>query len=213
MKAKASTSQFESAPPGTYEARLIKIVDLGTQTEEYNGEKQSPMPKVYLQWELLGDHAKMEDGRPFVQGKRYNFFMSSGCKLRKDIEAGLNIRFSSQEEADDFPFESLLGKPFTLALVLNSNNNIKIASVSGVSQTIISQLPEQVNENFFFDIDDFKQEKFESLNNYWQEMIKESPEYQALGQQTESIVEDVTADLKPPVESFENDDMEDEIPF
>ena len=47
----SSTGTFKSVAPGTYPARCIKLIDLGTQESDYNG-KVNVAHKVLVVWEL-----------------------------------------------------------------------------------------------------------------------------------------------------------------
>jgi hypothetical protein len=60
--------KFELVHEGTYDARLIWLLDLGTHEDTYDGVA-SQKHKMYVGFELIG--TKMEDGRPFMVGKSY----------------------------------------------------------------------------------------------------------------------------------------------
>ena len=71
-KTKMSLTVSESAggnflpcPPGTFLARCSRIIDMGTQQTEYQGEKKS-QPKVLITFEILDDETRREDGGAFT---------------------------------------------------------------------------------------------------------------------------------------------------
>ena len=69
LKATSSGKDFELAPVGVHPARCYRVIDLGTQTTEWQGQTKKAH-KVMLTWELLGDE-RMADGRPFSISKRF----------------------------------------------------------------------------------------------------------------------------------------------
>jgi hypothetical protein len=61
--------KFELVPEGTYDARLMWLIDLGTHEDVYEGVTRYPH-QLYFGWELIG--TSTEDGRPFMVGRIYN---------------------------------------------------------------------------------------------------------------------------------------------
>lgn len=61
---------FTPCPAGSYLARCVRLIDLGTQTTDYQGETKTAR-KVLLAFEILDDETRRDDGQPFVLSKRY----------------------------------------------------------------------------------------------------------------------------------------------
>ena len=63
---------FQDAPPGTHVARAVKIIDLGTQKSEWQGEEKIKH-QLLMVWELPNEELEV-DGlkKPFTISKFYN---------------------------------------------------------------------------------------------------------------------------------------------
>lgn len=164
---------FEMTPAGVYVARCYRIIDMGTQTStgQFGTKSQK---KVMISWELLDDEAKMSDGRPFAVHQFYTASLSEKAKLRADLEAWRNKKFTS-EELESFDLMTVLGAYCQIQVVHSEDG--KYANV----QTIMAykgDKPEPVNEDTSFDIDNPDMKVFESLSDGMKTKITSSPEWQ-----------------------------------
>lgn len=190
---------FEQPPVGTYVARCIKIIDLGTQKGEWQG-KANFKRQVIVGWELPtelmteGDYA----GKPFVVSKFYTASLGEKANLRKDLQNWRGREFTAEELAG-FESKNILGKPCMLSLTANDKGKTRVTGVMALPKGM--QAPEQVNTVTYFSLDDFNRETFESLSKGFKAMIESSPEYQHI----------LNGPKSAPKGSFE--DMEDDIPF
>jgi len=99
---------FTPVPPGMYLARCYRIVDLGTQKSEYQGQVKN-LKKFMLQFEV---HGEDDAGQPLVTAKNEpmsiskNFTLSLAEKatLRKDLETWRGRPFT-EEERNGFQLE------------------------------------------------------------------------------------------------------------
>ena len=71
---------FERCPSGVQLARCYRIVDLGTQKTEWQGQTKY-LHKIMVGWEIHGSRddgtpLKMNDGRPFAIFKNYTLSWS-----------------------------------------------------------------------------------------------------------------------------------------
>lgn len=166
---------FTPAPVGTHIARCFRIVDLGTQHGEYMG-KPTRRNQIHVTWELPDELDG--EGRPMLASRFYTNSLGERANLRKDLESWRGRSFTD-DELRRFDLESILGKPCMLTVVGGDNGKTKIATVSGLPKS--STCPAQVNPSFTFWLDEFDQEKFESLSDGIKGIIKKSEEYMDSG--------------------------------
>jgi hypothetical protein len=167
-------SLYTPAPAGTHVARCFRIVDIGTHSSEYQG-KPTRRNQIIIAWELPNETIKTEDGaKPIVASRFYTNSLSEKASLRQDLESWRGRGFSA-DELHRFDLENILGKPCLLTIVGGENGKTKIANVSGLPKGM--DCPEQVNESFTFWLDDFSEEKFSTLTEGLQKLVKQSEEY------------------------------------
>lgn len=192
-------SEFKQPPIGTFVARCISIIDLGTQKGEYQG-KPNIARKCYVAWELPNE--KMEDGRPFIVGKFYTASLGEKANLRKDLVNWRGKAFTA-EELMGFEERNLLDKTCMLSLTENANNKVRVTGVMSKPKEVPA--PDRVNEIVYFSLekDRFSQDTFNSLSDWFKGEIMKSPEWAELK----------AKDAKPPVGGAKADDFDDDIPF
>lgn len=172
-----SQGEFEITPEGTYIARCFKVIDLGTQTVEWMGEKKFQQ-KVLVSWELLDPAAKMKDGRPFAVTKKYTASLHEKAQLRKDLQNWRGKRFTD-EELTGFDLKNILGSYCQIQVVHAEVNGSTYANVDAIMST--REKPEGVNPLVHFDINDPDMAIFEGLSERLRSIIEASPEWQARG--------------------------------
>ena len=167
----AENKAFEQPQPDNYPAVCTKIVDLGTQEENFEGDIKN-VRKVVLFWELAEN---MSDGRPYLVNKRYTASIGSKANLAKDITAWRGKPFTAEELAA-FELKNVLGKPCLINMVPNKKGDkVVVGSVSKLPKGMTA--PEPQMQLSSFDLDNFDQATFDSLTDYWKGLIKLSPEY------------------------------------
>lgn len=183
-KRNPNTNDFKLPPPGSYLARLYRIIDIGTQTTEWMGKKKM-QHKIICMFELHGEDGDgqplvTEEGKPLIVSKRYTLSLDEKATLLKDLQAWRGKEFT-QEELEGFSLEVLLGK-FCLVNITHSEFEGKTyANISSISQvpSALKKLgePEGVNETFMFSIDPWDADKFSKLSQGLQDLVKKSAEY------------------------------------
>lgn len=169
--------EFEQAPVGTEVARCIKIIDLGTQKNEFQGEVKFKA-QTLISWELPnalmtdGEHA----GKPFIVSKFYTTSLHEKSTLRHDLAAWRGRDFTA-EELKGFDPKNILGKPCMLSLVKAESGKTKVASVMAVMKGM--EVPEQTSQSVFFSMypGRFTQAVFDGLSEGIKKIIMQSPEY------------------------------------
>ncbi len=178
--------QFEEVEPGSYAARCVRIIDIGTQHGTYNGEPKAPAKELILYWELPND--LMADGRPFMVSKFYTASLGKKANLRRDLEAWRGKPFTDEERAG-FDITAVLGAACMLSIIHNEKGRPKISSVGKLPKGM--ELPPASNELFSFDIDNWDEAKFAGLTEFVKGKIADSDEYKL---RTEGVV---TSDGEP----------------
>lgn len=168
-----SSNDFESPEPGSYPALCYKIIDLGTQTDTYQG-KENTRRQVLVGWEL--EHL-MTDGRPFTVVKTYTASLNEKATLRKDLESWRSVKFTPEELAE-FNLKVLLGAPCMVAIGLSSTGKTKVNSVIKLPKGMEKPAPH--NPTQYFSLDEPDMALFEKLSEWTRKKITQSPEYQKL---------------------------------
>lgn len=196
------TQDFEQPPAGTHPARCCRVIDLGTQQVDWQGNVKH-QHKVVITWELPGE--PMEDGRPFTANQRYTFSSSDKSHFRNHLESWRGKKFEDGDFGPGgFDIKNLLSVPCLLSIVHTNKNDRVYANVTSVMKVPKGMdVPELMNEPVFLSLapDEFDPNVFDNLSDGLKETIRKSPEYQQLmgGQSTPQ-------NTLPP-------DLDDEIPF
>lgn len=175
---------FTPTPEGTHPATCYRFIDLGTQAGEYMGAPKIAR-KVMLSWEITDSELRMDDGKPFTISSRYTWSMHEKATLRKTLESWRGKKF---EDADfgigGFDTRKLLGAGCYLSVIHTKKDDKTYSNISS-----IMKLPKGIAvtpaENplvyFSLDPDEFDREVFNGFSENLQNIIKASPEYQAIG--------------------------------
>jgi len=203
--------EFKMVPSGTHLARCYRIVDLGTQAAEWNGETKYQR-KIMLGWEIHGDDDAGEplltdEGKPMAIFKNYTFSWSENSNIRKDLQAWRGQPWSD-EEVKRFNLENILGQWCMLNVLQSPGKNGKIyANVAGISPVpgMIKKagLPQGINELQVFKLNEPDWDLFETFSKGLKAKIESSPEYRAATgkksapkvQETEDSFDDLSSDI------------------
>ena len=169
---------LENPPQGTQCARLIHIIDLGTQETEFQGQKKQRR-QVRLTWELVD--AKMKDGRNFVIGKTFNASLyKSGLLDTIESMTGKPIEFESD---GSYNMNNLINHPCMVTVVYSEKNGNTYANIGSVSPlpTIkgkVVDCDEATNHLISFSLENFDQDTYDMIPKWIREkLIEKSPEF------------------------------------
>ena len=178
---------FTPVSPGMHLARCYRIVDMGTQKTEFQGQAKH-LQKVMLQFEV---HGEDDNGKPLVTAKgepmsiSKNFTLSLAEKatMRKDLQAWRGRDFTP-EELRGFELKNVLGAwamiTASKALGNNGKEYTNIVSINPVPVAIKrGGMPEGFNKLAMFVISNPDMELFETFGNGLKEKITSSPEWRA----------------------------------
>lgn len=206
---KGGGKDFEQAPLGAQVARCVKMIDIGSQTGEWQG-KATVRRQVIITFEL--PNCLMSDGenagKPFVVNKFYTASLGEKATLRHDLVAWRGREFTKEELAA-FDAKNIMGKPCMLGLI-DKEGKTRIGTIMQLPKGM--PVPEQVNQSVFFSIDEFDQRVFDSLSDGIKKMIESSPEYKALKGKPAGSFDDMADDIPWADEKAASSEVED-IPF
>lgn len=207
----APDSKYKTVPPGNHLGRCYRIVDLGTQKSEYQGEVKLRR-EVLINWEL---HGKDDDGNPLVTederplsiSRTYTLSWSENSNLRKSLQSWRGKPWTDKEVMR-FDLKNILGQWAMITVVHREAKNGKTyANVDNLAPvpSIIKQhgLPQGFNEPTMFKLAEPDWALYDTLGKRLQETIALSPEYAA-----------AKRGPAPTTSSGSGfDDMEDDMPF
>lgn len=170
----AGNGDFEQAPIGTFIARCVRLIDLGTQHGEYQG-KPNVKREVMVSWELPSELMTRgeAEGKPFLVARFYTASLSEKANLRHDLEAWRGRAFTEAELAG-FDLKNILGKTCMVGIIDKAGKS-RIGSVMALPRGM--EAPPQINETMSFDIDEWNDITFAKLSKGIQEKIKASDEF------------------------------------
>lgn len=200
-----SGGDFELAPEGTHLAVCYRVVDLGTQMVEWQGQKK-PQHKILISWELPDE--KMDDGRPFTIGQRYTLSSSEKSRLRQDLEAWRGRPFTDADfdptNPDRFNIKKLIGVGCLLTIVHTEKQGKHYANIKSVAKMMKGQTtPKPANPIVYFSLDEYSEPVFAALSEGLRKVIQASPEWVELSR----------AHLHDETAPRERTPLSDDIPF
>ena len=165
---------FKGVDAGTYPARCIKVIDLGTQHGDYLGTAQVKK-QVLITFELPTELMESGEwaGSPYAISKFYTASLSEKATLRHDLEAWRGRPFT-EEELKGFDLKNVIGKPCMISVIKTEAGKSKINSVMAVMKGMT--VPDVFNPLVFFDIDEWDSGIFASLSDGIKKIIMESDE-------------------------------------
>ncbi len=103
---------FTPVPPGMHLARCYRIVDMGTQKTEFQGQAKH-LQKVMLQFEVHGEDDSGKPlltakGEPMSISKNFTLSLAEKATMRKDLQAWRGKEFTP-EELRGFELKNVLG--------------------------------------------------------------------------------------------------------
>lgn len=174
------SSSFEQAPNGTHVARCIKLIDIGTQHGEYQGQP-TVRRQCVIHWELpnelmtTGEYA----GKPFAVSKFYTQSLHEKATLRHDLKNWRGRDFTDDELAG-FDAKNILGKPCMISVVTNEKGRSAVGGVMALPKG--TAVPDQINPSLYFSLEpgEFDQAIFDGFGDKMKALIMQSDEWQAI---------------------------------
>jgi hypothetical protein len=108
----ANSADFTPCPPGVWPARLYRLIDLGTQAENFEG-RTAERRKILLSFEILDPDVTGDDGRPMTCHRRFTWSLHERAALRPFLSSWRG-RPLTEAEAGAFDISKLLDVPCLL---------------------------------------------------------------------------------------------------
>lgn len=171
----STDAAYELPPAGSLPARCCHVIDLGTQTLDYQGEAKQ-VHKIAIAWQL---EERKIDGTPFVVSRRFTASLHEKAALRAFLEAWRGKPFTP-EELKGFALPRLINAPCLLNIVHAEHGGNTYADIKGASPLPRGMTPPpEVKDPIVFDLDDPKTwHAFDRLSKRQQETIAASSEWQ-----------------------------------
>ena len=175
-------ASFKQIDPGTYGARCIRVIDLGTQmVKDFNNQDETKEKhQVMLTWELPGELIPEGElkGQPYSVSRFYTAMLGDKSNLRKDLEAWRGKNFTV-EELKGFSLNAVLGKACMVSVVHSKTGKANVKAVLALPKGM--QVPPAINPIYSYDMEaDGFGDKFDALTKGVQKMIHGSKEYQEI---------------------------------
>lgn len=220
-RASEKKSSFQPVPPGMHLARCYRVIDLGTQKSQWQGEVKY-QPKIMMSFEVHGDDDSgkpmvTDKGEPMTISKNYTRSLGEKAALRKELATWRGRDFTS-DELRGFELKNVLGVWAMISVAKSPGTDGKeytnITSINPVPVAIKKAgIPEGFNELIMFSIDSSDLDMVEKFSNNVREKIKASPEFQERYGREYAEAENASGRGRIANEGTGFDDMENDIPF
>ena len=202
-------------PQGTFQARIVQIIDLGTITKTVKGQEKIDRTFVF-RFETPTKTAvfsKEKGEQPFLLSTNVKFYFTSEKAPNKSMLHRITLG-ASMRPSNDFNIFDLLDKAMMINVVHSEDGQYaNIESYSPMPDEM--QEKARVNElkYLYLTPESFDQAMLDSLAEYTQNKIKESPEYQQImGKLPDRQSNAIRAEL-PEIDVNEVDEMLTQSPF
>lgn len=207
------SANFEMPPPGPVAGRCSRLIDLGSQESDYQGEKKMQR-KLLITWELA---ELRTDGTPHIISRRFGLSLHEKAALRAFLQAWRGRPFT-QEELDLFDLRKLLNAPALLNIMHTERAGKQYANIASISPLPKGMTaPDLTGSPLAFDIDaDDAPAILETLSEGLQATICASPEWRdriskSNAPSRSDFVTHSPGAAPAPLSAF--GDLDDDIPF
>ena len=169
---------YPKVPIGVHKARCIKVIDLGTQRQEYSGEI-SWKRQILVIWELPEE---LNNDQPMTISKFYTLSLHEKSNLGKDLTSWRGRPFTETEK-QGFDVTKLIGVTCQVNVMHKDNGKEDISSIMPLGKD--DKIAEQFNPSVSFDIGDYQKgqkETFNQLSEGIRRMILRSKELDGIDQ-------------------------------
>ena len=170
--ATTGASEYPKVPTGVHNARCVRVIDLGTQRNDYGGNITYKR-QVLIIWEIPD---QITNDQPMTISKFYTLSLHEKANLGMDLVSWRGRPFTEQEK-QGFDITKLLGITCQINVMHNDSGKEKVSSVMPLGKD--TNIHEQYHESISFSIDDFQKgqrEQFNKLSEGIRKMILRSKE-------------------------------------
>ena len=144
-----SDYEYVPVPEGMHDAICYKLVDAGTNWNEFQGEKNK-QHSVFVWWEL--PKTRTEDDRPMSVFKEYRLSLHEQAALRRDLQAWRNNQLTPSE-LESFDLTAIVGVSCKISVGRTSGGKDKVTGVYCADGGPKKAATE--NEQVIFDLEDY----------------------------------------------------------
>jgi|TARA_R100001244_G_scaffold95399_1_gene71543 hypothetical protein len=176
--AKTSEQTYPKVPIGVHKARCIKVIDLGTQKQDFKGDVSWKRQALVI-WELP---EQLSNDLPMTISKFYSLTLHEKSNLGQDLVSWRGRPFTETEKAG-FNITKLIGQTCQVQVMHKDNGKEKISNIIPLPKDM--KINEQYHSSVSFSIDDFQKgqkESFNQLSEGIRNMILRSKELDGLDQ-------------------------------
>ena len=173
------TPRFPTVSVGVHKARCVRVIDLGTQHNDYQGQVSWKRQALII-WEVPSETDN--EGKPLTISKFYTLSLHEKSTLSADLTSWRGRPFTETEKKS-FDISKLAGVPCTLN-VISKNDKSKISSVMPLAKG--DKVNEQYHPTLVFSISDFTAGKkviFNQLSEGIRNIILKSKELEGIENQ------------------------------
>ena len=152
------TPNYPTVSVGVHKARCVRVIDLGTQQNDYQGQI-SWKRQVMLIWEVPSETDNK--GEPLTISKFYTLSLNEKANLANDLVSWRGRPFTETEKKA-FDISKVAGKPCSINVILNQNGKPKVSTVMPIGKN--DEIAQQFHPNMVFSITDFQEKKMEVFN-------------------------------------------------
>lgn len=199
----------EALEAGTYEARVVCVVDLGLQPQRpYQGQEKPPAHCIRLTYELSDEFMVDENGEEQEDKPRW---ISEDFPLRSlDSDLAKSTKRYNAIDPDDESdgdFTLLVGKACMVTINQYEGKNGTgngVSNVAAITKKKAAKLPELVNPTQVFVLDEPNLEVFNAFPDWLREKIQGNLEYK--GSALEKALKGDTGEEAPAPQQEEAED-------
>ena len=152
------TPSYPTVSVGVHKARCVRVIDLGTQQNDYQGQI-SWKRQVMLIWEVPSETDNK--GEPLTISKFYTLSLNEKANLANDLVSWRGRPFTETEKKA-FDISKVVGKPCSINVILNQKGKPKVSTVMPIGKN--DDIAQQFHPNVVFNITDFQEKKMEVFN-------------------------------------------------
>ena len=152
------TPSYPTVSVGVHKARCVRVIDLGTQQNDYQGQI-SWKRQVMLIWEVPSETDNK--GEPLTISKFYTLSLNEKANLANDLVSWRGRPFTETEKKA-FDISKVAGKPCSINVILNQNGKPIVSTVMRRGKN--DAIAQQFHPNMVFSITDFQEKKMEVFN-------------------------------------------------
>jgi len=195
--------KIEPLTPASYPARLVQVVELGLQPQQYQGEQKEPMYEGYFTFEFSDEFMKDEDGQDIPEKPRWLSirFPIHNLKAERAKSTAFYKALDPQEKAQG-DFHALLSNPALVNVVNNPGKGKNagkvfdnIAGLTAMRPKDAEKLAPLVNKPVSFKLDEPDLEVYKKLPSFVQAAITSNLEF--AGSKLEQLLKDA-GEATPP---------------